>query len=226
MKRTVVKCISAVALMCTANFALADDSDVEVQFTYDDVKNELVQADELTELLYELGALDPVEEQLALTDELAVTDELMSDESLSALARDGRRGRGDGARRCEPGRCGRDGRGGVDRGRGHRDRDRHRPAPPRRHDPPRHRPAPPRHRPEPPRHRPPRRVAPRPPHRRPPIRPRPPVRRYPHYQYVCYAENARGQRFQATGAFPRRVQQRAMNRCYDWSYRCYELGCY
>ena len=223
MKNTVVKCIAVLAVAFSSTFAQAEDA--EVQFSYDDVRSELVQADDLTDLLFELGAIDPIEEQLALSDEFAVTDELMSDESLEALARDGRRNR-DGARNgnnrgrdnrrghADRGRDNR--RGHADRGRdhrrGHADRGRdHR----RGHVDRGRRPQPPRY------------VTPRPPRRpAPPIRRRPPVRRYPAANYVCYAENARGETFRATGLFPRRVQQRAMNRCYDYSYRCYQLGCY
>ena len=180
MSKKVVKCFAIVAFLCTASFAQAEDAQVE--FTYDDVKSELIQADELTELLFELGALDPMEEELALSEEMANTEELMSSENVEMLRRNGRR-------------------------------------PPRLGDRPGRRP--PRVRPRPPHRRPPH-VRPRPPHRRPPIyrphpprryppvvRPRPPHRRYPYSDYVCYAENGRGERFQATGVFPRRVQRRA-----------------
>ncbi|MEZ4872985.1 MAG: hypothetical protein R2827_12265 [Bdellovibrionales bacterium] len=41
---------------------LLQAEEAQVEFTYDDVRHELVQADDLTELLYELGALDPMAE--------------------------------------------------------------------------------------------------------------------------------------------------------------------
>lgn len=42
---------------------------------------------------------------------------------------------------------------------------------------------------------------------------------------TCWAQNMRGQRFQATGVFPLIVQQRAMNACQTVSLVCNPLGC-
>lgn len=53
-----------------------------------------------------------------------------------------------------------------------------------------------------------------------PHRPRP-----PRTEYVCYAQNMRGMVFEAYGFNPRRVQERAVDRCYDQSFRCRPLGC-
>ncbi|MCB0386140.1 MAG: hypothetical protein KDD43_12170, partial [Bdellovibrionales bacterium] len=58
------------------------------------------------------------------------------------------------------------------------------------------------------------------------VRPRPPI--YPGYPtgpVTCYAENARGHRFEAWGFRPGIVQDRAMNECYAYSRICYRLGC-
>ncbi len=45
------------------------------------------------------------------------------------------------------------------------------------------------------------------------------------HRVVCYAQNRRGQYFQAVGRFPQMVQRQAMNRCFQVSRQCRPLGC-
>jgi hypothetical protein len=58
---------------------------------------------------------------------------------------------------------------------------------------------------------------------------RPPRRghRPPHNRarVICWAESSGGDVFRAEGQVAWRVQQRAMNTCYDHAWRCYEMGC-
>jgi hypothetical protein len=42
---------------------------------------------------------------------------------------------------------------------------------------------------------------------------------------VCFAQNGRGQQFQARGWDVRNTQYQAMNECYSVSRRCFEMGC-
>jgi len=46
------------------------------------------------------------------------------------------------------------------------------------------------------------------------------------FRVICFARNARGERFESRGFLARAVQEEAMRQCYRVSRLCFALGCH